>query len=1044
MPRSETGIEATDLHMRRVQLEFGDTRRIQPADATTVICNGVWVLPEPKLDAEVMHLPCLWAGDNGDRDPIHPDDRQAHIQKRMGWRPAKYLIILPYPTVQDASELVAMSPSSLSGALLREELISAGINLDDVVVSYVCRFPLPAYQKTYAQQQKGVCAPYVRADIQRIQPEVIITVGADALKTLFGSKAKLDTYRGNVLDYELGNKTYKVVPTVSHFQFIADKANISVFQSELRRAAQIAQQMWVAPHQQTEYRICRSVADVAQLCADIRAAAPPYIAFDTEWGNDVARNEHRYTLSVQLAWGKGKAAFIQLRTQDEVPSYVKSVPTGKQRKDGTYKTKDVMVKATRKCGLPMHTHDEEQAIWSMLQQLLLDKQWKLAGQHVRVDVEEFNRAGFPIDERIADAIDIMLVHHLLYGDEDQGLDHLVRKYVPSFGAFWMDLEEWLDANQRKARLYFGYRDIPTEILIPYALCDADASWQAVEPLMAELSAQQRLLQLYVNHVAPTSLHLLDVERHGILIDEEKRTELRDAYQPVYDDILDKLRVKISWPDFNPGSDHHKRSLLFSTTMYKEKKAAPADALVLALTPMYNTDKYPRPWDDVVKADEQRVSSPSTKAKVIELMTQQYPEVIELRYLKILSVLGKFLNSYLAAIELNEFGVPEDGKGVQNNIWLDGRVRTRLSQITETGRYTSQAANLQTKPKRQEAAALECLVFHKFGCPMREYEKRCKADYTGPDKIERKDQLAVPKFAACFIAREGYSLIEADFKTAELFIWAYCSGDVRLILVCDGGRDMHSEVAASAFKLEPERALEAIAAHARGDRKAYAEWASYFKQRYEAERTAAKACIFGIMYGRGAAALAREIMGQGVAIDAAGAQKIIDQVAADFPIAWKWLEGNAAYAIQHERLENIFGRLRYFSGSSRMFRGDQSKVGREAKNFNIQSAVADLLAQAGILLYQMLKRLGPQEMDMKILLPVHDAFLFEVKNEHVPKAFKLIKLCMSEMNLLPGTNHRLGVDIEVRAHSWGDKGYGESKLGEYMAKYVHKQQTASVN
>jgi DNA polymerase I-like protein with 3'-5' exonuclease and polymerase domains len=181
----------------------------------------------------------------------------------------------------------------------------------------------------------------------------------------------------------------------------------------------------------------------------------------------------------------------------------------------------------------------------------------------------------------------------------------------------------------------------------------------------------------------------------------------------------------------------------------------------------------------------------------------------------------------------------------------------------------------------------------------------------------------------------------------------------------------------------------------------------------------------------------------VDIDEAGAQKIINQVAADFPIAWKWLEGNAQQAIAHERLENIFGRIRYFSGSSAMFRSDQNKVGREAKNFPIQSAVADLLAQAGVMLYTALKKLGPS-MDMKVLLPIHDAFLFEVKNEHVPKAFKLIKLCMSTLNPLPGTEHRLGVDIEVRAHSWGDEGYKESQLDTFMSKHVHNRERALSN
>lgn len=188
-----------------------------------------------------------------------------------------------------------------------------------------------------------------------------------------------------------------------------------------------------------------------------------------------------------------------------------------------------------------------------------------------------------------------------------------------------------------------------------------------------------------------------------------------------------------------------------------------------------------------------------------------------------------------------------------------------------------------------------------------------------------------------------------------------------------------------------------------------------------------------MYGRSAGALAREIQAQGVRIDLAGAQKIIDGLAKDFPVAWKWLQDGARFAVERGFIENAFGRRRYFSGSTELSSSEQASIGREAKNSRIQGTVADLLAQAGIKLYRMGQKIPRKNLDLETLLPVHDAFLFEVKNEHVAAAVKLITMCMSDNNCIPGTKFKLGLDIEVRAHSWGDKGLKPKEFIKYVVE-----------
>ena len=190
-----------------------------------------------------------------------------------------------------------------------------------------------------------------------------------------------------------------------------------------------------------------------------------------------------------------------------------------------------------------------------------------------------------------------------------------------------------------------------------------------------------------------------------------------------------------------------------------------------------------------------------------------------------------------------------------------------------------------------------------------------------------------------------------------------------------------------------------------------------------------------MYGRGAAALAREInkvVEDPVTVETT--QSIIDSLAKSFPVAWKWLVDNAEKAVTDEYLETLFGRCRYFQGISQMPSWDQAAAKREAKNSPIQGTVADLLAQSGVQLSRLLRRPGMRDkLDVRILLPIHDAFLFEVKVEHLRAAIPAMKLCMADRNCLPGTDKHLEIDIEIFPRSWGDKAYHVNEIDQFYEK-----------
>jgi hypothetical protein len=469
----------------------------------------------------------------------------------------------------------------------------------------------------------------------------------------------------------------------------------------------------------------------------------------------------------------------------------------------------------------------------------------------------------------------MLAYHLLHGDDNIGLDQACRRYLPQAGAYWRDLELWLDRNERKKQLAYGFLTIPDDILIPYGLCDSDVAWRLAEILEEKLKEFPRLNELFYNLSMPTALHIMDLERHGIQVDEKKRMHIREVIKPEYDAILAEFKELIRWPDcpndlpagvepwpnFDQAKSWQVSSLLYSDTDYKEKKDLPTvfidgnleQVQGFGLPPPFNNDKYPKQWTDIEDAQETHLNKPSTKIAAIELLIADNPDLEELRYLKWLALLGKYLNTYLTPQELDlETNLPKSGNGFSANICDDGRVRTNIHQTSETGRWRSNRPNLTTNPKKQDAAVLEVMVYRRFGrMKLGEYERRCShklKDPAHPDHalwIPPEKRIDLPSFKEIYIARPGYVLIEADFATAEVAIWAYCSGDLVLIKILDQGRDMHCEVATACFNLPVRDELEAaLKALDEGNKKPYKEWADKVKATYGSLRIVAKAILFG--------------------------------------------------------------------------------------------------------------------------------------------------------------------------------------------------------
>ena len=251
----------------------------------------------------------------------------------------------------------------------------------------------------------------------------------------------------------------------------------------------------------------------------------------------------------------------------------------------------------------------------------------------------------------------------------------------------------------------------------------------------------------------------------------------------------------------------------------------------------------------------------------------------------------------------------------------GRVHTSYHQaVTATGRLSSSDPNLQNIPIRNEEGR---------------------------------------RIRQAFIAREGYSIVAADYSQIELRIMAHLSGDQGLINAFSQGKDIHRSTAAEIFGVS----LDEVTSE---------------------QRRNAKAINFGLIYGMSAFGLSRQL-----GISRPDAQKYMDLYFQRYPSVQQFMSDIREKAKAQGYVETLFGRRLYLpdiNSSNAMRRKGAERV---AINAPMQGTAADIIKRAMIKLDELIRH----DPDIEMIMQVHDELVFEVRSEKVAFYSELIKTQM---------------------------------------------------
>ena len=269
---------------------------------------------------------------------------------------------------------------------------------------------------------------------------------------------------------------------------------------------------------------------------------------------------------------------------------------------------------------------------------------------------------------------------------------------------------------------------------------------------------------------------------------------------------------------------------------------------------------------------------------------------------------------------------------------EGRIHTDFKQaLTATGRLSSAEPNLQNIPIRT-----------RMGREMRRY----------------------------FVAKEGYSLVDADYSQIELRLLAHISGDYTMRESFISGVDIHTRTAAAVFGLPEEQVTEEM-------------------------RKRAKAVNFGIVYGIGGFSLAKDI---GTSV--AEASQYIKNYKMNYPDIDRYLDQVVKDAERDGYTTTAFGRRRYIPELHSQNGNIRAFGKRVAMNAPIQGTAADIMKIAMLRVDEALKREG---LDARIVMQVHDELVIEVRDNQVEACRHLVK---REMESAVELTVPLTVDVTV--------------------------------
>lgn len=244
------------------------------------------------------------------------------------------------------------------------------------------------------------------------------------------------------------------------------------------------------------------------------------------------------------------------------------------------------------------------------------------------------------------------------------------------------------------------------------------------------------------------------------------------------------------------------------------------------------------------------------------------------------------------------------------------------------------------------------------------------------------------------ARPGWKILECDLSQVELRVASIFSGDENMQHAYQSGSDLHSKTTLLLF----------------GDT------SDLSKQEQKRKRTFSKSLNFGYLYGMSAKTFVQYAKGFGLNITEEYSEELRDNFFKAYPTLIEWHKNCVEFARANGYTWSPIGRKRFLPDiNSSNFRA-RGQAERQSINSGVQGFASDMCtsALADIVFSDKIDH------DRCIVLgSVHDAILFEIRDDYVEEVAPKLKYTMEHPSILEGLDIPIPIiaDAEV-AQAWG--------------------------
>ena len=244
------------------------------------------------------------------------------------------------------------------------------------------------------------------------------------------------------------------------------------------------------------------------------------------------------------------------------------------------------------------------------------------------------------------------------------------------------------------------------------------------------------------------------------------------------------------------------------------------------------------------------------------------------------------------------------------------------------------------------------------------------------------------------ARPGWKILECDLSQVELRVASIFSGDENMQHAYQSGSDLHSKTTTLLF----------------GDT------SNLSKQEQKRKRTFSKSLNFGYLYGMSAKTFVQYAKGFGLNITEEYSEELRDNFFKAYPTLVEWHKNCVEFVRANGYTWSPIGRKRFLPDiNSSNFRA-RGQAERQSINSGVQGFASDMCtsALADIVFSDKIDH------DRCIVLgSVHDAILFEIRDDYVEEVAPKLKYTMEHPSILEGLDIPIPIiaDAEV-AQAWG--------------------------